>query len=131
MLAEISKDDIYDTLISVQNALFEIGAELSTPSYRSTVDADAVEFLETKLDELNDTLPPLKEFILPGGNRASAACDLARSVVRRAERRVEAYMFDAGGNAHINSYLNRLSDLLFVIGRKLRTTEVMWDHERR
>src|SRR5690606_28191681 len=73
------------TLLRIQNELFEVGAELSLPGYVG-ISAEAVARLEDELDALNADLPPLKEFVLPGGDRAAAACHLARAVCRRAER---------------------------------------------
>ena len=93
-----------------------------------------VERLEKALDDFNDSLPPLKEFILPGGGPAAAACHLARTVARRAERRVWALAEAESVSAEVTRYLNRLSDLLFVLARVLarheRGVEVLWRHER-
>jgi len=90
--------------------------------------------LESSLDEFNDSLPPLKEFILPGGGPAAAACHLARAIARRAERRVWALASAETVSPEVTSYLNRLSDLLFVLARVLarheRGAEVLWRHQR-
>ena len=90
--------------------------------------------LERRLDAFNEGLPPLKEFILPGGGPAAAACHLARTVARRAERRVWTLAAQEPVNPHALRYLNRLSDLLFVLARVLarheRGSEVLWRHER-
>lgn len=109
-------------LSQLQNDLFDLGGELAIadPNY-TVISLDTVTHLETELDTLNAVLPPLKEFILPGGSKSAATAHLARSVCRRAERR----MVSLGGidNETINpmgvSYLNRLSDLLFVVARTL------------
>ena len=106
------------TLLSVQNDLFEVGAELSMPEYPG-VDAESVEALEQSLDKLNADLPPLKEFVLPGGDRAAAACHLARTICRRAERRAVELAGRDPIRPDLLRYLNRLSDLLFVIARCL------------
>jgi cob(I)alamin adenosyltransferase len=122
-------DDVRAILLESQNDLFEVGAELSMPEYDG-VDAASVTRLEEALDTLNDELPPLKEFVLPGGDRAAAACHLARTICRRAERRA----FELGDREPVSSellrYLNRLSDLLFVIARVLARrdggSETLW-----
>src|SRR5256886_15034502 len=86
------------------------------------------------LDGFNDALPPLKEFILPGGGPAAAACHLARTIARRAERRAWTRARAESVNPEVLKYLNRLSDLLFVLARVLarheRGTEVLWRHDR-
>ncbi len=134
LMTESLPDDIRDCLNEVQHTLFDIGGELSMPGY-SMVNEEKTTSLELFLDELNDGLKPLKEFILPGGSKAAAYCHLARSVCRRAERRV--YTLSRMGNASDNArrYLNRLSDLLFVMARSLNKsagqTDVLWKHERK
>jgi cob(I)alamin adenosyltransferase len=120
-------------LTEVQHDLFDLGGELCIPGHRM-ITAAYVERIETKLDGFNDELPPLKEFILPGGGPAAAACHVARAVCRRAERRcwslarVEEVASDA------LKYLNRLSDLLFVLARVLarheQGTETIWRRSR-
>jgi cob(I)alamin adenosyltransferase len=119
-------------LLRVQNDLFEIGAELSLPGYRA-VRPRHVARIETELDELNASLPPLKEFILPGGNRAAAACHLARTFCRRAERCAWALAKTEDLNPELLHYLNRLSDFLFVAARVLARqhggTETLWQRE--
>jgi cob(I)alamin adenosyltransferase len=91
--------------------------------------------LEKALDDFNERLPPLKEFILPGGGTAAAACHLARAICRRAERRAWTLARAQAVAAEPLQYLNRLSDLLFVIARVLARresgSEVLWKHERR
>ena len=113
---------VRESLIRIQHELFELGAELALPGYTS-ITTDSVLMLERDLDALNDTLPPLKEFVLPGGNRAAAACHLARTVCRRAERRAWAMARHVSLNPESLRYLNRLSDLLFVIARVLARQE--------
>lgn len=117
------------SLTRVQHELFEIGAELALPGYAKIAAADVAR-LETELDELNSQLPPLEEFVLPAGNRAAAACHLARTVCRRAERRAWTAAKHAAVNAELLRYLNRLSDLLFVMARCLARSEggaeVLW-----
>ena len=91
-------------------------------------------WLEDELDKLNDDLPALKEFILPGGGPAAAACHLARTIVRRAERRVGSLAGSEAVRPEASRYLNRLSDLLFVIARVLARSEsgqeVLWSRDR-
>jgi cob(I)alamin adenosyltransferase len=106
------------TLERVQHELFEIGAELSLPGYKQ-IAAEHVSRLEQALDDLNSELPPLKEFVLPGGSRAAAVCHLARTICRRAERSAWAASNVTDLNPEALRYLNRLSDLLFVTARSL------------
>jgi cob(I)alamin adenosyltransferase len=127
-------DDVRVCLTDVQHHLFEVGAELAFPDYAG-VDDESVARLERDLDSLNAALPPLKEFILPGGNRAAAACHMARAVCRRAERRLWELAAGSSVNPVMPRYLNRLSDLLFVIARVIGRSgggqEVLWKHSRR
>jgi cob(I)alamin adenosyltransferase len=120
---------VKECLMEVQHDLFDLGGELCIPGHRMLAAAHVAR-LEVSLDGFNESLPPLKEFILPGGGPAAAACHVARAVCRRAERcawalaRVEEVSPDA------LKYLNRLSDLLFVIARVLarqeQGTETLW-----
>jgi cob(I)alamin adenosyltransferase len=126
-------DDVVECLIEVQHDLFDLGGELCIPGHRA-ITGTHVERLEHALDRFNEALPALKDFILPGGGPAAAACHLARTIVRRAERRVwELSRTDSVAN-EVPRYLNRLSDLLFVIARVLarhsRGGEVLWRHDR-
>jgi cob(I)alamin adenosyltransferase len=110
--------ELRDCLTRVQHELFEVGAELSLPGYQR-IAPEHVEHLERDLDALNAPLPPLVEFVLPGGNSAAAVCHLARTICRRAERRAWAAAKVAAVNPEVLRYLNRLSDLLFVVARCL------------
>ena len=120
-------------LTQVQHELFDLGGELCIPGHR-VITASQVTQLEQALDAFNDALPPLKEFILPGGGPGAAACHLARAIARRAERRVWALARVEAVRPEVTQYLNRLSDLLFVLARVLarheRGAEVLWRHER-
>jgi cob(I)alamin adenosyltransferase len=120
-------------LTEVQHELFDMGGELCIPGH-SAITAEHVARLEKSLDDFNDPLPPLKEFILPGGGPAAAACHLARTVARRAERRVWTLAKTETVSREVAKYLNRLSDLLFVLARVLarhgRGAEVLWRHDR-
>jgi len=113
---------VRECLVAVQHDLFDLGAELCIPGHR-VITAAHVERLERVLDGFNDALPPLKEFILPGGGPAAAACHVARTVVRRAERCVWALARIETVAAEVTQYLNRLSDLLFVVARVLARHE--------
>jgi len=125
--------DIADCLVDIQHDLFDLGGELCIPGHSMVTDA-YVNRLETALDEINEGLPPLKDFILPGGGRAAAATHLARAICRRAERRVWTLSSTEEVRAELPRYLNRLSDLLFVIARLLARREsgqeVLWRHDR-
>ncbi len=130
LLAEEVADDIRECLTRVQHELFDVGAELSLPGYRK-IGAEHVARLESALDAFNADLPPLTEFVLPRGDRAAAACHLARSICRRAERRGWVAAKVTTVNVESLRYLNRLSDLLFVIARRLSRRdgdEVLWNH---
>ncbi len=126
--------EVTDCLTAVQHELFELGGELCMPGHRAITDTDVVR-LEQVLDRFNETLPPLKEFILPGGGPAAAACHLARTVTRRAERRVWALSRVEPVAPEVTRYLNRLSDLLFVVARVLARhesgSEVLWNKRQR
>ena len=120
-------------LTEVQHDLFELGGELCIPGHAAITD-EFVDRLEHELDRLNDDLPPLKDFILPGGGSAAAACHVARTIVRRAERRVITLKKNEAVRDEVIRYLNRLSDLLFVIARVLARAEsgqeVIWNRSR-
>jgi cob(I)alamin adenosyltransferase len=126
--------DVAELLTRVQHQLFDLGGELCIPGHRA-IGADQVQALENALDAFNDRLPPLKEFILPGGGPAAAACHLARAICRRAERRTWTLARAQDVAPEALQYLNRLSDLLFVLARVLARhengSEVLWKHERR
>lgn len=125
---------VREVLTQVQHDLFDLGGELCIPGMAMVHAAD-IERLEHTLDTFNDDLPTLKEFILPGGGIAAAQCHLARTICRRAEREVVTLMRHETVRAEAVHYLNRLSDLLFVIARVLSREsghgEVLWQHERR
>ena len=122
-------DEIRISLTDIQHELFDLGGELSIPG-RVAISDVQVNRLETILDRFNADLPPLKEFVLPGGSEASGVCHLARSVCRRAERCVIHLGEAEKINATATKYLNRLSDLLFVLARVLNVhagrADVLW-----
>jgi cob(I)alamin adenosyltransferase len=127
-------DDVREHLVRIQHALFDLGGELCVPGMELVHDADVTP-LEEILDDYNAELPRLKEFILPGGGPAAAQCHVARTVCRRAERRVVTLAREESVRPEVVRYLNRLSDLLFVFARVLARAsghgEVLWQHERR
>lgn len=133
LAVESVPDDVRRCLTEVQHDLFELGGELSVPGY-SAVKQDYVERLESDLDGFNADLPRLKEFILPGGGTAAASCHMARTIVRRAERRTQTLAGVEDVRPEVIRYLNRLSDLLFVLARVLARVEsgqeVLWDRSR-
>ncbi len=122
-------DDVRDALVATQHDLFEVGGTLAMPEYHG-ISAQDVERVEQSLDALNAQLPPLEEFILPGGTRAAAACFLARAIARRAERSLWALAEQSTLDVDLLRYMNRLSDLLFVAARRLTrdqgVTEMRW-----
>jgi cob(I)alamin adenosyltransferase len=120
-------------LRTVQNDLFDVGADLCVPADdtrdRLRVAPDQVVWLERACDEVNDTLAPLKSFVLPGGTPAAAQLHVCRTVCRRAERRTIALGDEAGGE--VVRYLNRLSDLLFILARGANgPDEPLWEPGR-
>lgn len=130
LITELESDDNSIGLLSrIQHDLFDLGGELSIPGY-TLVSAERIGELEASLDTMNDDLPPLKNFILPGGSKAAAHCHLARATCRRAERAVVTLSRDNEVNDTTRQYLNRLSDLLFVMARLLARRgdgeEVLW-----
>jgi len=116
VLAEDLPAELRAALEAVQNDLFDLGGEVSIPG-RTAMTEGHVAALEQAIEALNAPLPPLREFILPGGTRAAAMCQLARTICRRAERSLVALSAEASVPAPSRQYLNRLSDLLFIAGR--------------
>ncbi len=129
LLSEPLPAHMLTTLTRIQHELFELGGELSIPNYVRINDAMVTQ-LEQALDAMNDALSPLKEFILPGGSRAAAQCHVARAVCRRTERRLLALHQQETVSPAAIKYLNRLSDLLFVmcraINQALGVPDVLW-----
>ena len=120
-------------LVEIQHDLFDLGGELCVPGLE-LLRASQVTRLEEWLDALNEDLPPLRDFILPGGGPAAAACHVARTVCRRAERRTLSLAAESNVRPEVLQYLNRLSDLLFVVCRVLsrheRGSEILWRADR-
>lgn len=133
---------VHHQLETIQHALFDVGAALATPRTRAVnsklnttrFDETATESLEKWIDSMEEKLPPLKTFILPGGNPGGAMLHLARSICRRAERRVLPLYEKADVSDNVMVYLNRLSDYLFVTSRYInflsKTPETFWEHHK-
>ena len=137
LLAEPLPADVRDLLVVIQHELFNLGGELSIPGFQ-LLKADAVVRLDDALAHYNGPLPRLQEFILPAGTRSAALAHVARTVARRAERAVVALAAVEAVNAAPRQYLNRLSDLLFVLARTLNRAnldglggdDVYWHSEK-
>ena len=133
LLTEPLGEDLQRQLTEVQHDLFDLGGELSIPGY-TRIQAEHVSRLERELDQHNADLGPLEDFILPGGSRAAALCHLARTVCRRAERRVVSLASNQDLSPYCQQYLNRLSDLLFVLSRVINRRDghgdVLWRKDR-
>ena len=129
LMAETLPEDMRNCLRDVQNDLFDLGGELSRPGHAIMTSAQ-VSRLEKTLERYNKALPPLADFILPGGSRQAANAHVARAVCRRAERCLVALTEREGSQAAAGPYLNRLSDLLFVLARAMNRdagiTDVLW-----
>ncbi len=133
MLKVASSDPLVEEMVSpIQQLLFELGGELAIPETART-SPEATTWLELQLDRLNADLPALQEFILPGGNAAAACAHLARAICRRAERSLWRLSREEWVNSESLKYLNRLSDLLFVLARTLArqsdSHEPVWNRE--
>jgi cob(I)alamin adenosyltransferase len=137
----LSKSWIFTSIARIQNELFDLGGELATPSHalnlakQKVVDSGDIQQLEQEIDSCNESLPPLANFVLPGGHLCNSSAHLARTVCRRAERevvRLRAEEKDVRLETQI--YLNRLSDWLFVISRalskELNVPEILWDQRK-
>ena len=133
VISQCAQSKIKNVLVTIQHDLFNLGGQLALPEH-SLVSAARVSWLEQTLDELNAELPPLKEFILPGGGVAAAHCHLARAVCRRAERTMVSLAQEFHLSDDLKAYINRLSDLLFVacrvLSRESGEPEVYWQSER-
>lgn len=132
VLAQCVSPEVEKILVAVQHHLFNIGGELSAPQCALSSEDDIV-WLEQWIDYFNESLPTLKEFILPGGDAAVAHCHVARTVCRRAERNLVEWSRQHELRAELIQYINRLSDLLFVIGRIIerdkQSTPTYWNKE--
>ena len=119
-------------LKKIQHDLFDIGGELSIPNYKK-IDMRKVSFLEQELDQMNASLPPLKDFILPGGSKPAAYTHLARTVCRRVERNLFLLNDKEEVNKNALKYINRLSDFLFVLARYINkennNDDILWQKD--
>ena len=134
LLAALNIDNsIKKILLDIQHILFDLGGELAIPDSEMVTETH-VEYIEKFIDEYNSSLPPLKEFILPGGSVPAAVCHTARAVCRRAERQLVGLSKEISVNGDSLKFLNRLSDLLFVFARILARSEggeeIYWQSDR-
>jgi cob(I)alamin adenosyltransferase len=130
LLSEAMPDDLRDELVGIQHDLFDLGGELCIPGYQMIK-----EKLDALLAKYNATLPALTEFILPAGSRAAAIAHVCRTICRRAERSIVTLGKAETLHEHPRQYVNRLSDLMFVLARVLNRfaggSDVLWQHERK
>lgn len=134
LLAELPVDEqLIEPLTDIQHRLFDLGGELAVPGFQ-LIQAEMVSDLEALCDQLNEKLPPLKEFILPGGSKSAGLCHMARAVARRAERIIVTLSKEETVGDDLKRYINRLSDVLFVMARQLARRdggqEVFWKSKR-
>jgi cob(I)alamin adenosyltransferase len=133
LLCEEMPAALREELVSIQHDLFDLGGELCIPGYQLIKD-EHVARLDALLEKYNADLPILKEFILPAGSRAASLAHVCRTVCRRAERAIVTLSKNEAINAHPRQYVNRLSDLMFVLARVLNRfaggSDVLWHHDR-
>jgi cob(I)alamin adenosyltransferase len=133
LLTEQLPQDIRSVLLQIQNDLFDLGGSLALPT-QGTFAESKIGWLDEQIAHYNANLPPLQEFILPGGSRAGALCHVARTVARRAERDLVVLAQNDAAPQHALPYLNRLSDLLFVLSRCINLThaapETLWQRDQ-
>lgn len=134
LLCEDMPQALREDLVSIQHDLFDLGGELCIPGYQMIKD-EHVARLDALLEKYNEGLPALKEFILPAGSRAASLAHVCRTVCRRAERAIVTLGRDETINDFPRQYVNRLSDLMFVLSRVLNRhaggSDVLWQHERK
>ncbi|AXA92393.1 cob(I)yrinic acid a,c-diamide adenosyltransferase [Massilia sp. YMA4] len=134
LLCEPMPDDLHAELVAIQHDLFDLGGELCIPGYQ-LIKEEHVERLDALLEKYNATLPALTEFILPAGSRAASLAHVCRTVCRRAERAIVTLGNQETIHDHPRQYVNRLSDLMFVLARVLNRFagggDVLWNHERK
>jgi cob(I)alamin adenosyltransferase len=137
LVSQLSDEFFKEVIFTVQNNLFDMGAEISLSQANFSeiyIESENIDWLENKLDMLNEDLPPLKEFILPGGDEQASLCHLARSVCRRAERSLVLLNKHKEMGSDLLAYINRLSDFLFVLARSIARQngemEVYWEPGR-
>jgi cob(I)alamin adenosyltransferase len=134
LLCEDMPAGLREELVSIQHDLFDLGGELCIPGYQLITD-EHVGRLDDLLEKYNADLPVLKEFILPAGSRAASIAHVCRTVCRRAERSIVTLGKNEQIHEHPRQYVNRLSDLMFVLSRVLNRfaggSDVLWQHERK
>jgi len=134
LLCEPMPDELREELVSIQHDLFDLGGELCIPGYQMLKE-EHVERLDALLEKYNATLPALTEFILPAGSRAASLAHVCRTVCRRAERSIVTLGNQETIHDHPRQYVNRLSDLMFVLSRVLNRfaggSDVLWRHDRK
>ena len=132
LISKLDDDELMTMFTAIQHDLFNIGGEISMPGHSFINDAK-ITSLESKIDHFNEAVEPLKDFILPGGSEAASVCHMARSIARRAERDVITLHYAEPVCDTTRQYLNRLSDLLFVVARvinlRLGHDDVLWKKE--
>jgi len=132
LICKLDDHDLQQMFIEIQHDLFNIGGEISMPGH-TFIKPEKIIGLENKIDLFNESVEPLKEFILPGGSEAASVCHMARSIARRAERDVISLHLKEAVPEATRQYLNRLSDLLFVaariINKQLGQSDVLWKKE--
>lgn len=134
LLCEPMPDDLREELVAIQHDLFDLGGELCIPGYQMLKE-EHVARLDVLLEKYNATLPALTEFILPAGSRAASLAHVCRTVCRRAERSIVTLGNQETIHDHPRQYVNRLSDLMFVLSRVLNRfaggSDVLWRHDRK
>jgi len=132
LICKLADDELESMFTAIQHDLFNIGGEISMPG-QSFIQQDKITGLESQIDKFNESVEPLKDFILPGGSEAASVCHMARSIARRAERDVVTLHQLEPVCDTTRQYLNRLSDLLFVVARiinqRLGHGDVLWKKE--
>lgn len=134
LLCEDMPADLREELVTIQHDLFDLGGELCIPGYQMITDTHVAR-LDALLEKYNATLPPLKDFILPAGSRAASVAHVCRTVCRRAERSIVNLGRTESINEQPRQYVNRLSDLMFVLSRVLNRyaggSDVLWQNDRK
>lgn len=134
LLCEDMPADLREELVTIQHDLFDLGGELCIPDYQMITDTHVAR-LDALLEKYNATLPPLKDFILPAGSRAASVAHVCRTVCRRAERSIVSLGRTENINEQPRQYVNRLSDLMFVLSRVLNRyaggSDVLWQNDRK
>ena len=132
LICKLENNELTEFFTAIQHDLFNIGGEISMPGH-SFISQDKIDHLENKIDKMNESVSPLKDFILPGGSEAASICHIARATARRAERDVVTLHFIEEVSETTRRYPNRLSDLLFVtariINQDLDHEDVLWRKE--